>query len=111
MVEKKNTSTEQNKIMIKFEDVSKVYKGDFVALEDIDLEIKEGEFVSIVGQSGAGKSTILKLIYAEESPTKGVVYFSEQPINEISKGQISAHRRSIGTVFQDFKLLPKKDGL
>lgn len=96
------------KAMIKFSNVEKIYKGDFLALSDIDLEIQEGEFVSIVGYSGAGKSTLLKLIYAEEMPTKGVVYFNGKALNKISRRKLPYHRRRIGTVFQDFKLLPKK---
>ncbi len=94
--------------MIRFEKVRKVYKDDFVALDEIDFEIKEGEFVSIVGQSGAGKSTLLKLVYAEELPTEGRVYFKEKPLDSISRRNIPHHRRNIGTVFQDSKLLPKK---
>lgn len=94
--------------LIKFDQVSKIYKGDFMALEDINFEIQEGEFVSIIGRSGAGKSTLLKLIYAEEAPTKGVVYFDGKPLNKISRRKLPYHRRMIGTIFQDFKLLPQK---
>lgn len=94
--------------MIKFDKVTKIYKGDFKALEDINLEILPGEFVSIVGKSGAGKSTFLKLIYAEEMPTFGNVFFDERPIDGIKRRLIHEHRKKIGTVFQDFKLLPKK---
>jgi cell division transport system ATP-binding protein len=94
--------------MIKFDKVTKIYKGDFTALEDINLEIHPGEFVSIVGKSGAGKSTLLKLIYAEEIPTSGNVFFDEKPIDGIKRRLIHEHRKKIGTVFQDFKLLPKK---
>jgi cell division transport system ATP-binding protein len=95
--------------MIKFEDVSKIYKDDFVALDCVNLLVNQGEFVSVVGHSGAGKSTLLKLIYAEEMPTEGVVYFNEKPIDSINRKKIPYHRRNIGTVFQDFKLLPKKN--
>jgi cell division transport system ATP-binding protein len=94
--------------MIKFDKVTKIYKGDFKALEDINLEIQPGEFVSIVGKSGAGKSTLLKLIYAEEMPTSGNVFFDKKPIQDIKRRLIHEHRKKIGTVFQDFKLLPKK---
>ncbi|HAI74293.1 MAG TPA: cell division ATP-binding protein FtsE [Candidatus Moranbacteria bacterium] len=94
--------------MIKFDNVAKIYQDDFAALQDINLEIKAGEFISIVGQSGAGKSTILKLIYAEENPTEGQIFFNEKPLDSVSRKHISEHRRNIGTVFQDFKLLPKK---
>jgi len=110
VVTNKNTNTngEQNKIMIKFDNVSKVYKGDFPALEDINLEIHEGEFISIVGQSGSGKSTLLKLIYAEEGATAGEVYFNDNLLNNLNKRKLPYHRRDIGTIFQDFKLLPRK---
>ncbi len=94
--------------MIKFENVSKMYKGNFVALENIDLIIEDGEFVSIVGQSGVGKSTLLKLISAEEQPSEGRVYFNERPLDTIKKRHLPYFRRNIGTVFQDFKLLPQK---
>lgn len=94
--------------MIKFENVSKLYGEDFQALSGVNLEIKDGEFVSIIGPSGAGKSTFLKLIYAEEAPTEGEVYFEENPLSEIKRSKLPYHRRNIGTVFQDFKLLPKK---
>jgi cell division transport system ATP-binding protein len=94
--------------MLKFENVSKIYPGDFVALEGINLEIQQGEFVSLVGHSGAGKSTLLKLIYAEEQPTTGKVYFNDRPIDSIKQKHLPYYRRNIGTVFQDFKLLPQK---
>lgn len=94
--------------MIKFDQVTKKFKDDFAALEDINLEIKEGEFISLVGASGAGKSTLLKLIYAEEKPTVGTVFFKDKPLDSIKRRKMPFHRRNIGTVFQDFKLLPKK---
>lgn len=94
--------------MIRFDSVTKKYKDDFIALENINLEIKDGEFISLIGQSGAGKSTLLKLIYAEESPTIGTVFFREKPLDSIGKRKLPQHRRNIGTVFQDFKLLPQK---
>jgi cell division transport system ATP-binding protein len=98
----------QKEAIIRFENVSKVYKGNFPALEDINLEINNGEFVSIVGKSGAGKSTLLKIIYAEESPTAGIIFFEGRPLSELAKSKLFLHRRKIGTVFQDFKLLPNK---
>ncbi len=94
--------------MIKFEKVKKVYLGDFTALDDINLEIKKGEFVSIVGRSGAGKTTLAKLIYAEEMPTEGAVYFGDRKTSDIKKKLLPFFRRNFGTVFQDFKLLPQK---
>ncbi len=94
--------------MIIFENISKVYPGNFPALENVNLKIHEGEFVSIVGHSGAGKSTLLKMLYAEEQPTSGDVYFSRKNISEFKARELPYHRRNIGTVFQDCKLLPKK---
>jgi cell division transport system ATP-binding protein len=94
--------------IIKINNVSKIYPGNFVALDNINLSIKRGEFVSIVGQTGAGKSTLLKLIYAEEQPTSGEVFFNGNLINNIKRKHLPYYRRNIGTVFQDFKLLPQK---
>lgn len=94
--------------MIRLDNVSKIYPGDFVALENANLLIEKGEFVSIVGQSGAGKSTLLKLIYAEEQPTSGRVYFNNRPIDTIKKKFLPYYRRNIGTIYQDFKLLPQR---
>lgn len=94
--------------MIYFDKVSKDYPDSPPALADINLTIEPGEFVSIVGQSGAGKTTMLKMILAEERPTKGQVFFESVNIHQLSKGSIPHIRRRIGSVFQDFKLLPNK---
>ena len=94
--------------IIRFENVSKVYPPDIHVIDNINLAIYPGEFLSIVGASGAGKSTILKLIYAEEIPSEGEVYFNERPVNQINRKHLPFYRRNIGTVFQDFKLLPQK---
>jgi len=99
---------EEIKTIVRIEGVTKVFNGGYAALDGIDLEIQNGEFISLVGQSGAGKSTLLKLIYAEEMPTEGKVYFNEKDLSEISRRKLPYHRRNIGTVFQDFKLLPQK---
>lgn len=101
-------SGEGSGVIIEFDNVSKAYKDDFLALSDASFKIKEGEFVSFVGPSGAGKSTILKLISAEEMPTNGTVFFDSNPLDKIRRSRLSLHRRNIGTVFQDFKLLGKK---
>ncbi len=96
--------------MIVYNKVSKIYKeGEAPVLKDINLEIKEGEFITFVGYSGAGKSTLLKMVYAEENPTKGDVYFHKKKINNLKRKQLPKHRQQIGTVFQDYKLLPKKN--
>lgn len=94
--------------LIRFDHVSKVYPGGMVALEGVDVTILPGEFISLVGPSGAGKSTFMKLIYAEEQPTEGTVYFKERAIKEIKPHLLPFYRRNIGTVFQDYKLLPQK---
>jgi len=110
-MEKENKNQEEienDGPMIKFENVTKVFKDDSLALENIDLEIREGEFVSIVGPSGAGKSTLLKLIYAEEAASEGEVFFDGNPIAKMSRRKLPFHRRNIGTVFQDSKLQHKK---
>ena len=99
---------EKKRSIIRFENVSKTYQGDITVLTNINLVVYPGEFLSLVGASGVGKSTLLKLIYAEEIPTEGEVYFSERPITQINRKHLPYYRRNIGTVFQDFKLLPQK---
>lgn len=94
--------------MIKFQNITKVYPFNTVALENVSFEIKPKEFISIVGKSGAGKTTLLKLILAEESPTQGRVFFDDQDIHKIKKSKLCFYRRKIGTVFQDYKLLPRR---
>ncbi|MFA6285121.1 MAG: cell division ATP-binding protein FtsE [Parcubacteria group bacterium] len=96
--------------MIEFRNVKKIYTGGIhtVALDDISFIIQKEEFVSLVGHSGAGKSTLLKLLYAEEKPTSGGIFFNDEDISELTPKQLPFYRRRIGTVFQDFKLLPKK---
>ncbi len=94
--------------MITFVNVSKVYPNGSVALEDINLEIEKGEFVTIVGPSGAGKTTLNKLVLAEEYPTEGTVLLENVDINALSMGQITNLRRRIGTIFQEFRLLQNK---
>ncbi|MFA6304750.1 MAG: cell division ATP-binding protein FtsE [Patescibacteria group bacterium] len=94
--------------MIELINVSKFYKPNTMALKDVNLQIAPGEFVSIVGQSGTGKTTIMRLIIAEEKPTSGRVTIGGWDITDIREREIPYLRRQIGVVFQDFKLLPKK---
>ncbi len=94
--------------MIKFQNVTKIYPPDTLALNDVSFEIKEKEFVSIAGRSGVGKTTLLKLILAEETPTRGRIFFRDQDIRKIKKSKLPDFRRKIGVVFQDYKLLPSK---
>jgi len=94
--------------MIRFEKVTKVYKEVTHALDDVTINIDKGEFVFLVGQSGSGKSTILRLITAEEVPTDGHVHVAGKDLTRISSRRVPYLRRNIGSVFQDFKLLPQK---
>ena len=95
--------------MIMFEDVTKFYPGQSrPALRNINLEIERGEFVFLVGQSGSGKSTFLRLILREYRPTKGTLYVAGKNLGTLNQWKVPALRRQIGTVFQDFRLLPGK---
>jgi len=88
--------------------VTKVYKGNVYALEDITLDIEKGEFAFLVGPSGSGKTTFIKLLIKEEEPTSGQIYIADANINQLRKWKVPYLRRKIGCVFQDFKLLPHK---
>lgn len=94
--------------MIVFDNVSKKYPDGTTALEDINFSVKGGEFVFITGPSGAGKTSLLKLIIREEVPTLGEIFVDENPISQIKLKEIPDLRRKIGFVFQDFKLLNSK---
>lgn len=96
--------------MIYFDKVTKVYlDGAPPAVEDITLQIEPGEFVSLVGHSGAGKTTLLKMLFAEVFPTEGSVYFGSREIAQLKAKELLELRRNIGTIFQDFRLLPTKN--
>jgi len=94
--------------MVHFKNVSKIYTGHQTALKEINLHIEPGEFVSIVGQSGTGKTTLVKMILAEERPSSGKIIIGGWDISNIKYREIPTLRRQIGVVFQDFKLLPRK---
>ncbi|RCK69440.1 MULTISPECIES: cell division ATP-binding protein FtsE [Desertihabitans] len=95
--------------MIRFDDVSKTYDGQRrAALKNVDLEIEKGEFVFLVGQSGSGKSTFLRLVLREYRPTRGRIFVAGREVNRLHNWKIPGLRRQIGTVFQDFRLLPGK---
>ncbi len=93
--------------MIYFNNVSKIYK-DAVALEDVTITIGSGEFVSVVGHSGAGKTTLTRMILAEEDPSDGTVFFESVNVHKLGNKALTKLRRRIGVVFQDFKLLSNK---
>ncbi|MGI6607807.1 MAG: cell division ATP-binding protein FtsE [Erysipelotrichaceae bacterium] len=94
--------------MIVLENVSKVYKNGTRALNDFSLEIKEGEFVYIIGETGSGKSTLIKLLNGEEIPTKGRVLVNEINVGRLRFNKVPLYRRKIGVVFQDYQLLKTK---
>ncbi len=95
--------------MIRFENVTKIYpNAGEPSVENISFEIKEGELVSIVGHSGAGKTTIVKLLLGEEKPTEGNIFFEDIEVNELRPSKLTKLRKRIGVVFQDFRLLPNK---
>ncbi len=94
--------------MIRFKNVSKTYPPDVIGLQNVNVHIRPGEFVSIVGQSGTGKTTFAKMLIAEERPSKGQIVIGGWDISNIKPSEVPLLRRQIGVVFQDFKLLPRK---
>ncbi len=94
--------------MIKLENVSKVYKGEVIALHEASCEIGKGEFVFLVGPSGSGKSTFIRLLNREEVPDKGQIFVAGKDIGELNSWKVPYLRRNIGYIFQDFKLLENK---
>jgi len=94
--------------VIYFNNVTKVYNKESVGIDDVTLTVTAGEFVSIVGHSGAGKTTLIKMILAEDSPTSGTVFFESLNVNKLTSDDLTKLRRRIGVVFQDFKLLSNK---
>lgn len=94
--------------MVEFNSVSKKYPNGTIALRDVNLKINKGEFAFIVGSSGSGKSTLMKLILKEEDPTEGEVLVNGYQISTLKRMEIPYLRRSLGVVFQDFRLLPNK---
>jgi len=95
--------------MIYFNNVSKIYNKDSVALDDVTLTVTAGEFVSVVGHSGAGKTTLIKMILADDRPSEGTVFFESVNVHKLKSNDLTKLRRRIGAVFQDFKLLPNKN--
>ena len=94
--------------MIFFDNISKIYNHASVALRNITLRIEPKEFVSVVGSSGSGKTTLLKLLIREEDPTEGSIFLDGMEVSAVAHRDLHHVRRRIGTVFQDYKLLPTK---
>ena len=94
--------------MIRLENVTKVYEGGTIAANDVSLDIQKGEFMFLVGASGSGKSTLIRLMLRDEPVTRGKVWVAGKDVTTMPKWKIPYLRRSVGTVFQDYKLLPNK---
>ncbi|HHX33497.1 MAG TPA: cell division ATP-binding protein FtsE [Mollicutes bacterium] len=92
---------------IEIQDCTKVYKNGVTALSDVNLSIKKGDFVFVIGHTASGKSTLIKLLYREEKPTKGKVFVGGVDVAKLRNSKVYKLRRKVGIVFQDFKLLPK----
>lgn len=102
------TKTEASKVVATFQQVSKVYSNGCRALVDVNLHIRQGDFLFITGPSGSGKSTLLKLLYGAERPSHGGVVVDGQSLNHLRGNKLSMLRRRIGVVFQDYKLIPRR---
>jgi len=94
--------------MIYFDKVSKIYPDKSMALDDVSFSVEPNEFITIVGHSGAGKTTLMKMVIAEDRPTHGKVFFESANIHKLGRSQINKLRRRIGTVFQDYRLIANK---
>ncbi|MPM92766.1 Cell division ATP-binding protein FtsE [bioreactor metagenome] len=93
--------------MIEFQNVSKTYGGPQLALDDVNFSVEKGEFLFVVGASGSGKSTMLKLITREEATTSGKVFVDGCDVGKLRRSELPYYRRGIGVVFQDFRLIPQ----
>ncbi|MDD4028065.1 MAG: cell division ATP-binding protein FtsE [Bacilli bacterium] len=93
--------------LIRMKNVEKQYKNGVTAAYDVDLSIQKGEFVFIIGESGSGKSTVIKMLYREEKPTKGDIFVGGIVVSKLRNNKVYKLRKQIGVVFQDYKLLPK----
>ncbi len=94
--------------MVKFQNITKIYPPHTIALDNVSFEVEPKEFICLVGKSGAGKTTLLRLFIGEEKPTQGRIFFDDQDVHRIRSGRLPELRRKIGSVFQDYKLLPAK---
>ncbi|MBS7020881.1 MAG: ATP-binding cassette domain-containing protein, partial [Firmicutes bacterium] len=94
--------------LIRMKNVKKRYRNGVTAIYDLDLKIKKGEFVFVIGSTGCGKSTLIKMLYREEKPTSGQIIVGGLDVGKLKNSKVYKLRRKLGVVFQDFKLLPKK---
>ena len=94
--------------MIRLQKVAKVYDGGIVAVRDVEMDVRRGEFVFLVGPSGSGKSTLIRMCLREERVTRGKIWIAGKDITRMPAWKVPHLRRDVGTVFQDFKLLPNK---
>ena len=94
--------------MIYYDKVTKIYPDGLKALDEVSFGVEPKEFVTIVGQSGAGKTTLMKMLIAEDRPTSGMVFFESANIHELRKHDMTRYRRRVGMVFQDYRLIPTK---
>ena len=94
--------------MVTFENVTKIYEPDVAALQDVSFDIDKGEFVFIVGASGSGKSTVIRLVLKELEPTRGKIVVGGRDLGRLKRNKVPLLRRNVGCVFQDFKLLPNR---
>ena len=94
--------------MIYFDKVSKIYPDKSVALDQVSFTVEPNEFITVVGHSGAGKTTLMKMVIAEDRPSHGAVFFESANIHKLGKNQINKLRRRIGTIFQDYRLIGNK---
>jgi len=95
--------------VLRLYNVSKVYQNNVKALDNVNLHVRKGDFLFLVGPSGAGKTTLARLIFREELPTRGQIIFNGKNVIRMRAGEVPFHRRKIGMVFQDFRLLPLKN--
>ena len=94
--------------MIHMRDVSKIYENGAVALDHVNVDIEAGDFVFIVGASGAGKSTFIKMLFREELPTSGSLFVNGRDVVHMKRSEVPYLRRGLGVIFQDYRLLPDK---
>lgn len=94
--------------MIRFQNITKIYSSQKATLDNISINIKKGEFVSITGKSGAGKTTLIKLLLGEDKPTRGRIFFEDIDVQKIKSRFLPRYRRNFGIIFQDYKLLEYK---